>query len=376
MTNRWFRLVWGFRHVQRCDLHNCWLTLAPHKNATSMRLALNGAELEAPSTVSDEEPEFHSWLRERVHGAAIQEPHWLTSQTLEQVLAASEMIGGVSEHGHKFALKRLSPVQKETATDIGFSIYSEGPEAVTQALDTIRQTSPATAVQAGPLAHYGKLYDWLDRRCNAIDPGPIRNLLRDHIVKHSAVEPGTTVLGEEIYERRFHTLLSLSETTGIERKRLARLLKKLYKIPQHASEVEAGNMIFAAEETSVLVDAFQSAIPMQDVPDHLGATKNQFEALYRSGLVQPLVPGSDRGSVRNVVFDRSKLNGLLEEIAKLPKLDAAGKGTFHTVSFAAQRGAGHFECIFRDILEKRVPAFLHPEKRGIGVIYVDVASLI
>ncbi len=184
------------------------------------------------------------------------------------------------------------------------------------------------------------------------------------------------VAEEKIHKRKFHKLLSLSETTGIERKRLARLLKKLNKTPQLASEVEAGNMIFAAEATCALVDAFLSAISMQDVPEPLGAAKHQFGALYRSSIVQPLVPNRDRDSVQNAVFARSKFGGLLEEVAKLPKSDAAGQGACHTISYAAQRGAGHFECIFRDVLGKRVPAYLHPEKRGIGAIYVDVASLI
>lgn len=162
-----------------------------------------------------------------VEGDGLPEASWLANQTLEQVLAASEMIGGVLQHGHKVKLTRLSPAQTEEATDIGFSIYSEGPDAVEEALDTIRQTSPANAVQAGPLAYYGALFDWLDRRSNSIDPGPIRDILRNHIVKHSAVEPGTTVLGVEITERRYHTLYSLSAAVGIDRSRLSRLLRKL-----------------------------------------------------------------------------------------------------------------------------------------------------
>ncbi|WP_236637948.1 hypothetical protein [Mangrovicoccus ximenensis] len=92
----------------------------------------------------------------------------MASQTLEQVLAASEMIGGILQYGHKVTLTKLSSAESEEATDIGFSIYSEGPEAV----DTIRRTSPATAVQAGPLAYYGRLFDWLDRRANSIRPDP------------------------------------------------------------------------------------------------------------------------------------------------------------------------------------------------------------
>lgn len=134
--------------------------------------------------------------------------------------------------------------ETEEATDIGFSIYSEGPDAVEEALDTIRQTSPANAVQAGPLAYYGAIFDWLDRRSNSIDPGPIRDILRNHIVKHSAVEPGTTVLGVEIPERRYHTLYSLAAVVGIDRPRLSRLLKKLGEIPANTTEVDCGRMVF------------------------------------------------------------------------------------------------------------------------------------
>ncbi len=74
----------------------------------------------------------------------------------------------VLQHGHKVKLTRLSPAETEEATDIGFSNYSEGPDAVEEALDTIRQMSPANAVQAGPLANYGAPFDWLDRRSNPL----------------------------------------------------------------------------------------------------------------------------------------------------------------------------------------------------------------
>ncbi|MEO9517358.1 MAG: hypothetical protein ABJH45_06140 [Paracoccaceae bacterium] len=76
----------------------------------------------------------------------------MADQTLEQVLAASEMLGAILEHGHRVAVMKLSPEQTEEATDIGFSIYSEGPEAISEALDTIRITSPATAVNRAGFA--------------------------------------------------------------------------------------------------------------------------------------------------------------------------------------------------------------------------------
>jgi hypothetical protein len=375
-TERRFRLLWGFRHVARCDRHSIWLLDAPCKDETNLRLAIGNDRLDPPRAAVSETPEYLTWLRARVTGGASFGNCWMDDQTLEQVLAASEMLGGILQHRHKVVLSRLSPAQTEEATDIGFSIYSEGPEAIEEALDTIRKTSPATAVQAGPLAYYGKLFDWLDRRSNAIDPGPIRDILRDHIVKHSAVDPGTTVLGVEITERRFHTLYSLSSAVGIERPRLARLLKKLGEIPTNSTEVETGNMVFEVDKTVPLIEAFTTAIPLRDVPDYLGASKRQVEILYRAGIIQPLVPRKERGAVRNVVFGRTQLDDFLKRISDLPILDETDEEIFHQISYACQRGAGQFEDILISILDGLTLGVRHPGKSGVSAIYVDVKSLV
>lgn len=370
------RLIWGFRHVVRCDRHSAWLVAAPIGGATNLREAMGTAVPESAFTSNDETPMYVSWLRGRLFGAGEPRHAWLNGQSLEQVLAASEMLGAVLEHGHKVALRKLSSAQVEDATDIGFSIYSEGPEAVEEALDTIRETSPAKAVQAGPLAHYGNLFDWLDRRSNRIDPGPIRDLLRDHIVKHSAIEPGTKVLGVEITERRYHTIQSLSEAVRIDRSRLSRLLKKLGEIPGDATEVASGNMVFEVDKVVPLIEAFTTAIRLHDVAEYLGASQRQVEVLYRAGLIKPLVPRNQRGAVRNVVFGRAHLDDVLKLISDLPVLSERSQGKFHPISYACQRGAGRFEEIFPDVLEGRILAFRNPETRGIASIHVEVGSLV
>lgn len=374
-SERRFRLIWGFRHVVRCDRHSRWLVVAPHVDEINLRLALGAAPLGEAEAVEAETPEYLPWLRTRLDGLNLSSS-WMENQSLEQVLDASEMLGGILQHGHKVALSKLTPAETEEATDIGFSIYSEGPEAIEEALDTIRKTSPATAVQAGPLAYYGQLFDWLDRRSNAVDPGPIRDLLRDHIVKHSAIEPGTKVLGVEITERRYHTLHSLSATVGIARPRLSRLLKKLGEIPAGATEIESGNMVFEAAKTVPLIRAVKTAVSIHDVAEYIGASKRQVETLYRKGIIRPLIPRTGRGSVRQVVFARKYLDGLLQRISELPELEERVEGKFHSISYACQRGAGHFEDVLSGILEDRIPGFRHTGKIGIGAIYVDVHSVL
>ncbi|MFT5616542.1 MAG: hypothetical protein ACI8Q6_003844 [Granulosicoccus sp.] len=374
--NRGFRLLWGFRLVSRCDKHCVALADAAVKNATNLRTALSGATLAHANEVSGETPDYLQWLRRRLHDEIGHLDPWLDGQTTEQVLAASEMLGAILEHGHQVAVTRLRSDQTEEATDIGFSIYREGPGAITEALDTIRQTSPATAVQAGSLAYYGKLFDWLDRRSNAIDPGPIRDILRDHIVRNSAIDPGTTVLGIEIFERRYYTIQSLSAEVSMDRWRLCRLLKKLDQIPQTATDIESGNMVFEAAKTLPLIEAFKTAVPLRDVPEYLGASKRQVEALYRAGILKPLVPRTGPGSVRHVVFARKHLDDFLAKLCGLPELVAEACEEFRPLAYACQRGAGPFENIFEEILAGHIPSFRHPKKSGIGAIFVDVKTVL
>ncbi|WP_281981381.1 hypothetical protein [Thalassorhabdomicrobium marinisediminis] len=123
-----------------------------------------------------------------------------------------------------------------------------------------------------------------------------------------------------------------------------------------------------------LIDAFSTAIPLSEVSVYLGASKSPVKRLYRNGTLQPLISTTGRGSVRGVVFARRHLDDLLARVAELPELDAQNDD-FHPISYAGQRGAGHFERIFADVLEGRIMAFRHPSRTGIDAIQVDVKPL-
>ncbi|MEP0963465.1 MAG: hypothetical protein ABJQ70_09320 [Roseobacter sp.] len=127
----------------RRDRHSAWLIDAPCGNEINLCLAIGTEILEETQTASTKTPDYLSWLSARLLGRTRSDNHWIDDQTLEQVLAASEMLGAIFEHGHRVVVLKLSPGQTEEATDIGFSIYSEGPEAVSEALVTIRKTPPA-----------------------------------------------------------------------------------------------------------------------------------------------------------------------------------------------------------------------------------------
>ncbi|KDB02142.1 hypothetical protein U879_18865 [Defluviimonas sp. 20V17] len=82
----------------------------------------------------------------------------------------------------------------------------------------------------------------------------------------------------------------------MDRRRLARLLQRLGKVPAGATDRESGNMIFDAAATLTLIEVFQSAVSFHDLSGYLGASKRQVETLYRADVPEPIIPAARRRS--------------------------------------------------------------------------------
>ena len=266
-------------------------------------------------------------------------------------------------------MSALGDAERDRAVETGFTFYREGEAAIREALDEIRSRSGAQAVQAGPLAYYGSLYDWLDRRSNIVDPGPIRALLREHILDHMAAEPGERILGEEVEERRLYTVQSLAETLGVDRRRMSRLLKKLGLIPDQATDLESGNMVFPVAEVEQLLSDFRDAIPLHELSDYIGASRSQAEGLYREGVLSPVIPPNGRGSVRRVVFARRVLDDFLDWIAGLVEDEEEG---LVSIADACRIVGGTSPQLIKALRKRTVSARRRPRRHGVAAIVVDL----
>lgn len=372
------QVMWTFRCIRSCEFHGMALIETGATKAMDLRqvatsILLSGAG--RGTAQNNERPSFAAWLSGRLNNRSLA-TDWTADQTIEQVIAAAEMIGAVMTFGHDVNLKRVSAVNLEDATERGFRIYMQGHDVVAEALTEIRRASQARAVQAGPLAMYGRLFDWLDRRANLIDPGPIRDILRDHIVEHSAVGHGDVVLGVEIARRKFHSLNSLVEVTGIERRRLSRLLQKTGLVPEGMSDAESGRLVFPATDVEDLCADISDAIQLQDAPDFIGASKGQFLALYAAGIVSPIFPVEERGAVRNVVFAQRHLNVFLKKIAELIILESDGFDDFQSISYACQRGGGTTADVVARILNGKLFAMRRSGEPGLSKVLVRPSEAI
>ncbi|WP_119841118.1 TniQ family protein [Pseudooceanicola algae] len=367
------RLIWCVAAAHRCPRHGIWLQRS-EKPARTLQEATGIIPASVSHTVSDPVPCYLQWLEARLQNVP-ERDSWLDEQGLEQVLDASLLLGVVMREGHKIAPNRLSVLRHEAALEEGFRVYSQGPEALVAALDRIREASPAQAAQAGPLAKYGKLYEWMNRQWQTRDPGPLLGILRDHIIEHDVLEAGTKVLGEELKYRRFHSVQSLGEALGHKTSSMARMLKKIGHIPHDASMDDCGLIRFDAREIAQLVQDFKTGIPLADLDEYIGASFSQARALYRDGVLKPVVPAGSPGAIRHVVFSRRSLDAFLAQLAALPDSESAGQIDLHPVGAICQRKIGTTSDVVRALLANELPAFRCPDGDGLASVLLPLKEV-
>lgn len=356
----------------------CWCE-AQGDGTEDIREAVEGLGgiASAESTTARFEGNRHhlEWLHRRLD--FVTEDNWLDDQTIEQVLNASEMLGLLLEHGQDVRAAKLSRIARSNALETGFCIYEQGKGAVYEALGDIRRKAAATAVQAGPLALYGVLYDWLDRRSQLIAPGPIRDILREHILNHDAYMQGEKLLGEVVAERRLHSVKSLSLTLKVDRRRMSRLLQKLGLVPEGATDAESGRLVFPVHEVEQLVKDYETAIPLAEVPEYIGGTQSQTLALYRAAVLPAVIPADAPGAVRRVIFARRVLDELLAMIQRLPLIKSEQLAEALTVQEACQRHGGTTDELMRAIFAGHVAAQRisgDPRLHAVRVLVTDVLA--
>lgn len=342
------RIAWRLRPVAACPAHGVGLVdLAPDvpfRNmpefghlmamAGGVRRLVERAEPSAPGLLQ-------LWVHDRLDGRADDGGPWLEGQTIEQGACACEVLGAELLFGREQSLKSfkaLSQEQWKVAGASGLEVARGGAEAVRTALDVIRARRAGSAVQAGPEKTYGLLYTWLHFRSPFLDPGPIRHELREHILDHLAIEPGETVLGEVVAERRMHSERSLAQALKLTRGETCRGLVRVGLMPPGLPAVAAARLAFQAREVERLCAAVEGAVTVGAAANLLGCTKAQVEGLCEAGVLAPFVDHGLMGATRRVVLPADELADLLARLKRMAARADAASGTLEAE--AAARLAG------------------------------------
>lgn len=180
------RLSWRLRHVRTCPRHHTSLALRAFKQVGAQDLSCTvpetGAAMEqlARRVVSRAPSALQDYSLNRLQG--LPGPAWLDTQTLEQAVRATEMLGMVMRFGAYASPHDLRESDWDLAGREGWEWTSRGETGLREAFAHLQATTPRTIRMNGPGSAFGSLYRWLDLGGHRMDRGPIRRVLREHLL--------------------------------------------------------------------------------------------------------------------------------------------------------------------------------------------------
>lgn len=199
------RLAWLFRPVAACPIHGLQLMFAgPQPGIApdlSCRVPLATSDLQHLAT--DATPmhpsPLQTYVLARLEGTT--GPAWLDSQGLEQAVRATEMLGAVLVFGARVHINALTVEDWHEAACEGWEWTRRGEVGLREAFGLIQAEQPKTRMQLdrSPGQAFGTLYKRLANPYLQADCGPIKDVLRTHIIETEPVTTNRKILGELVH---------------------------------------------------------------------------------------------------------------------------------------------------------------------------------
>ena len=270
-------------------------------------------------------------------------------------------------------MKEISDAEWRLNAIDGFYVANKGENSIVAALDNIRASSTSMAGQAGPKAKYGRLYEWLAYTSPVVSHGPIVDLLREHILNHTAIEPGENVLGEKVTERRCHSVYSLSIALKLHPKRLRKVLETRGAIPPGCSGVALNLLVFPAAETEAFCRDFLNSVSLANLPLIIRGSRTQASSLHRAGVLKAVIGRDLAEGIGRIDFSQREVAQFL---ARIETLGMVGKET-ETVelTIATKRTGFSTGRIMDAIFSGQLLAFRSPGDIGLNVVRISAESL-
>lgn len=316
------RLAWRFRPVRTCLIHGIALLDRPnidwsdrfHQMGVVFPEAGPSLRALADAQVRRDVSPLQTYVTDRLDGKT--GPAWLDGQGIELGARASEMLGLALEFGRKPNLRKMTADEWDQAGRAGFEFTSRGEEGIREALGEVQRRAwfdERISGQSGPQMVFGRIYQWLNFSKNRKEVGPIRQVVREHILDTMYVVPGTKLMGEEVVAARKHTVGSLSKLSGVHPKTLRNALALAGLITDRS--VTGGEALFDAEEGIRVVDELADAVTQLHLPAYMNATRSQVIILVEGGFLKRMM---DVGSLARASSSISKreVQAFLDSISR------------------------------------------------------------
>lgn len=208
------------------------------------------------------------------------DPTWLNGCDAYAVSRASERLGCAIEG--ITSTKKLNRPDFAKVAEQGFRILSEGP-------DVFRATCTDLIDKNGRSAlgkTFGVFFSLMDGKIGNTMPA-VRNVFREVILENFVVHPGDILLGEPCLKRRFHSLQSAADQTGVHPTKVASVLTAAGLMPRHE---DTKFIQIEAEPAEEMLRRLSNAVLTRDALKFLGLPWRHLMSLQDAGLISPINP--------------------------------------------------------------------------------------
>ena len=363
---------WSVPHVAICRRHErplVQLYRDPHaterydnaQHLAAIATAICDEKLDHPQETPTN---FEDWLDERLETGPGQD--WLSRQPLHAAAVFCRLLGISLLRLDELRLEHIEEGSRHALYDQGFAVARGGEEAIRRALSRLQGLIETP--RDGPKKIFPALYDRLSHDyADNSDYAEFRRILRDHMASTWPLGPGDELLGEPVFERRLHSVTTASQETGVDPRRLRKLLIAAELVQEDCALPDSWT-VFDADAAAPTLKGLTVLVPATTFRDLIGATRSQFDLLVADRVLKPTLDTSETKSVWDPRIGTAFLARLLNGAVQLRQ----PQHSWEHISKSAQRlkiGPG---VIIQAILDGQLHRVGNLEgKVGYGAVYVD-----
>lgn len=143
------------------------------------------------------------------------------------------------------------------------------------------------------------------------DYDEFRHILRSHMLETWPLGVGDELLGEPVTERKLHSVRTAAHATGIDQRRLKKILLSEGIISGNARSYAWE--VFEAKQAEDVLNAATTLVSVKTFADSIGATRSQFDLLVSGGVLTPRLH-SVKTTGTNAVWDPADGVKFLESV--------------------------------------------------------------
>ncbi|WGR57352.1 hypothetical protein [Paracoccus versutus] len=261
------------------------------------------------------------------------------------------------------------------ASNNAWSYVRQGEDGVRSGLGMLQQR----AVERGMVGHrnrfatFGMLYRWLSSPKLTKDPGPIRELLRQHIIDTTDILPQEKLLGEIVTMPKWGSISSIAKSGGVHPLTLRDVLIARRVIPAKAKDQPCSATLVDFQIGHEVALEMRRAVAVTALPGLLNASRPMVTCLINTGLLAALHGGNGQkqGKVSRSI-DGLRVEALINKINQIfPKVESAPAGHVKLAK-AAEMSRLPMEVILIGVFGHHLERVLRLQREpGLGGLLVD-----